>query len=229
MTRSTTKKNRRVAPFRKAPLLLMLVLLHVSSQAAAESAFGPTRGTVRRIDGPDPNRPRGDGVYGRFGGDVALQIGAGVEGDFRNPSFRPLALGSVSLYQTIGAYATYRESVAPADPWARVVSAGLIVSPLFLLRWPRSLETGSATWDLTVDSLALVGGVCFPEEDGAGFFGAPAAEFGLEMGVPLLRRANGLFLKARAQFTTSNEIAPAAFLWLSWQGFVNAGLLKVDQ
>lgn len=230
MTRSTTK----FPPLSKAPRpkvlwLLLLALAHFPAQAHAESAFGPTRGTVRRIESPDPNTPRGDGVYGRFNGDVSLQIGAGVEGDFRQPSFRPLVLGSVSLYQTLGAYATYRESVARSDPWARVTSLGLMVSPLFLIRWPRSWETGSPTWDLTVDSLALIGGVSFPEVKGQGLFGAPTAEFGLEIGVPLLGRANGLFLRTRAQLTTGDDIAPAAFLWLSWQGFMNVGLLNIDK
>jgi hypothetical protein len=168
-------------------------------------------------------------VYGRFNGNVSLQGGAGVEGDFQTPTFRPLLIGNFSLYQTLGVYASYREPLTRSDPWARVVSTGLVLSPLFLIRWPRSFETGAATWDLTLDSLALVGGVAFTQPDGAGFFAAPEAEFGMEMGLPLMGRANGLFLRTRVQLTTGEELAPSAWLWLSWQGFVSVGLLKVDR
>lgn len=201
----------------------------LATHARAESAFGPTKGTVRRIESPDPNAPRGDGVYGRFNGDLSLQVGAGVEGDFRGPAFRPLLLASASVYQTLSVYGSFRESFSDSDPADRVVSAGLMVSPLFLIRWPRSLETGAATWDLTLDSLAVVGGLAFPQERDANLFAKPAAEFGVELGVPLLRRANGLFLRSRGQLTTGEELAPSVWLWLSWQGFVNAGILKGDR
>lgn len=201
----------------------------LATQAQAESAFGPTKGTVRRIESPEPNAPRGDGVYGRFNGDLSLQVGAGVEGDFRGPTFRPLLLGTASVYQTLSVYGSYREAFSDSDPLDRVVSAGLMVSPLFLIRWPRSFETGAATWDLTVDSLAVVGGVAFPQERGRDLFARPAAEFGVEFGVPLLGRANGLFLRSRGKLTTGEQLAPSVWLWLSWQGFVNAGILKVER
>lgn len=200
-----------------------------TTQARAESAFGPTKGTVRRIDSPEPNAPPGDGVYGRFNGDVSLQFGAGVEAALQEPTFRPLVLGNVSLYQTLGVYGSYRESISDSDPWQRVISAGLAVSPLFLIRWPRSLETGAATWDLTLDSLALVCGVTFPQVDDSGIFATPRAEFGVEFGVPLLKRANGLFLRSRGQLTSGEQLAPSVWLWLSFQGFVNAGILQVDR
>lgn len=229
MTPSTIKIVGRIARLGVLASSGLLTTILAPPFAQAESAFGPTRGTVRRIEDPAPNSTRGDGVYGRFNGDLALQIGAGAEGDLRETTFRPLLLGSVSFYQTIGVYGTYRESFADADPWARVVSTGLVVSPLFLIRWPRAWQTGAPTLDLTVDSLALVGGVSFPEDDNAGLFGSPAAELGLEVGVPLMGRANGLFLRTRVQLTTGDDIAPATFLWLSWQGFVSAGLLPVDK
>lgn len=206
----------------------MLTASLLATNAMAESAFGPTNGTVKRIESPDPNSPNGDGVYGRFNGDLSLQIGAGVEGDLRVPTFRPLLLGSVSVYQSLGIYASYREAVGNFDPSARVVSAGIMVSPLFMIRWPRSWETGAATWDLTVDSLTLVGGISFPEEQHAALFSSPAAEFGLEIGAPLLGRANGLFLRSRGQLTTGEELVPSVWLWLSWQGFVNAGILNIE-
>lgn len=207
----------------------LLAATFLPAEARAEDAFGPTNGTVRRIESPDPHSGRGDGVYGRFNGDLALQVGGGVEGDFQVPTPRPLLLGNFSFYQTLGLYASYRESFADSDRWARVVSTGIMVSPFFLIRWPKSWESGRATWDLTVDSLALVGGISFPQHDNGGLFASPTAEFGLELGVPLLGRANGLFLRSRGQLTTGTELTPSAWLWLSWQGFVNVGILEVGK
>lgn len=209
--------------------MVAVACLCAPANARAETAFGPTRGTVERIESPEPGGPDGNGVYGRFNGDLSLQIGGGVEGDFARPSLRPLLTGDVMVYQTVGVFGSFRQSTSSSDPWERVLSAGLVVSPLFLVRWPRAWETGASTWDLTVDSLALFGGLSLPQPQDGGLFDSPRAELGLQLGVPLLGRANGLFLRSRAQATSGPEWVPAAWLWLSWQGFIHTGLLKVDR
>lgn len=216
-------------PTSRALALTLGALAFATSPAHAETAFGPTHGTVERIDSPEPGRVEGDGVYGRFNGDLSLQIGGGLESDFVKPTFRPLLIGDISVYQTIGLYGAFRESVASSDPWQRALSTGLVLSPLFLVRWPRAWESGAATWDLAVDSLSIVGGVSFVQESAKPLFDSPRAELGLQVGVPLLGRANGLFLRARGQVTSGEQWAPAAWLWISWQGFVHTGLLSVDR
>jgi hypothetical protein len=212
-----------------AAALFLSAACSFSGELRAESAFGETRGTVNRISDPDENAPKGDGVYGRFNGDVSFQIGAGAEIPFDTGSARPLLTGDVTLYQTVGLYGSYRHGLGSRDPWARAVSAGVTVSPLFLIRFPRSWETGAAFFDLTLDSLALTAGAALAEPIDGTLLDQVVGEFGLQAGAPLLGKANGLWLRARGSYISGPDAGAAAWLWLSWQGFVHAGIFRVDK
>src|SRR5690606_23630613 len=120
-------------------------------------------------------------------------------------------------------------ALGASDPLVRALSMGVSLSPLFLLRFPRSWETGSALFDLTLDSLALTAGAVLAEPVDGMLFEKPMGEFGLQVGVPLLGKANGLWLRTRGQFTAGPDAGGAAWIWFSWQGFVHAGILRVDR
>jgi hypothetical protein len=203
--------------------------LFFAAPAHAESAFGDSHGTIARVDDPAEETKSGDGVYGRFNGDMSLQIGAGVEAEFSELAFRPALHGDFMLYQTAGLYGSYRKSVSDEDPAEQVASVGLQLAPLFLIRWPRAWESGPALLDLTVDSLSLYAGAHFTHPRGGDFAESIGLETGLSLGVPLLGRANGLWLRSRGGvFTAEDEWSGSAWLYLSWQGFVHTGLLEVD-
>ena len=204
------------------------VVLGSPRHLCAESAFGETHGTVERISDPHESSPQGDGVYGRLNGDLSFQIGAGAEVPFGTGSVRPLVTGDITVYQTLGLYGSYRHAVASRDPVVRALSMGVSISPLFLIRFTRSLQTGAALFDLTLDSLALTAGASFAEPVGGTLIDNVGGEFGLQAGVPLLGRANGLWLRGRGQISSGPDMYGAVWLWLSWQGFVHAGILRVD-
>jgi hypothetical protein len=206
---------------------LLACSLALVSSSRAESAFGETKSDLSRVEDPAP-QTQGDGVYGRLNGDLSLQIGAGLEADFRSPSFRPLVVGDLTIYQTAGLYGSFRQAVQASDPTERLLSAGLVVSPLFLLRWSRGLEGNAPVLDLTLDSLGVTAGAVTTAPAGGALFNDVDAELGLQLGVPVMGRANGLWLRTRAQIITGPELGGAAWLWLSWQGFVHTGLLAVD-
>ena len=96
-----------------------------------------------------------DGVYGRFDGDLSLALGAGGELGFDPASPRLLGTLTLRYYSLVGIYAGYREGVRDRDPLARGISAGILLEPLFLLRWTRGATTGSPFWDLTLDSIGI--------------------------------------------------------------------------
>src|SRR5690606_27948476 len=147
------------APLLGAALLLVApsVIADVSGSATPEDPFG---GRPRPAEPP----PRGDragafdqatvdGVYGRFDGDLSLAVGLGGELGFDPASPRLLGTLALRYYSLVGLYAGYRESLRDVDPQARGLSVGLLLEPLFLLRWTRAATTGSPFWDLTIDSL----------------------------------------------------------------------------
>jgi hypothetical protein len=172
----------------------------------------------------------GDGVYGRFNGDMSLQIGAGLEVAPGPGVVRPLVFGDFSIYETAGLYGTFRQSVAETDPLVRLASIGLGVSPLFLLRWSRARQIGHPVPDLIIDSLTVSGGMYVGQLRDEAFGDPLGFEGGLSVGFPLMARANGLWLRARGNLLTGNERAQGT-IWLlvTFQGFVHTGLLSVDR
>jgi hypothetical protein len=134
----------------------------------------------------------GDGVYGRFDGDLWLTLGAGVEWSH---GVRPAIEARALYYHTLGLVVRYADAFDRDAFVRRDGSVGIEIRPLFLPRWSRDKEFQVAFTDLTLDSLTL--GV-------AGYLAVPQNRdnlLGVELfagfGVPLLGRASGPWLEAR--------------------------------
>jgi hypothetical protein len=209
-----------------AAALLGNLLFWPSGSALAEES--PAR-TIQRVEDPEGRRASGDGVYGRFDGDLSFRVGLGGEASFAGPSLRPLLLANLSLYQTLGFYTAFRKGITQVDPRLSVVSVGGSLSPLFLLRWRSNAANGSPFWDMTLDSIALTLGAHLDHPRGGSFGEVAGFEGGVELGTPLGSEAGGLWLRARANWLAGGEGSDAtAWLYLAWEEFFFAGLLPVD-
>lgn len=168
-----------------------------------------------------PARKGGDGVHGRFDGDLAWSLGAGAEVGFSPASPRLMATAALRYYSFIGWYGSYRESLRDVDPVVRGVSTGILLEPLFLLRWSRGASTESPFWDLTIDSFGVSVGAHFEQAQDTGFGTLRGLEAGVGGGIPLMGSAQGLWLRGRAHLRGSEDRALEPVLWLTleWQGF----------
>jgi hypothetical protein len=145
---------------------------------------------------------RADGVYGRFDGDVALSLEAGVsEALGAGVGGESLALrGGVFYLGTVGLACQYNEAFdIAALPLARSVVGAIELRPLFLGRWASDLEHGPALLDLFVDSLALGMGIygAWPEA-AAGFYPHHGLELSLGVSLPFIAQASAPFVALRA-------------------------------
>lgn len=169
-----------------------------------------------------------DGVYGRFDGDLSLSVGGGAE--LALDPAHPRWLGSLALryYSLVGVYTTYRESFDEDDPIRRGLSAGLLVEPLFLLRWTRAEGGASAFWDLVIDSLGVSAGAALLQPRGEDFFDprGRGVELGLGLGVPLFAWAEGAWLRTRGLVRWRDDGSADTVLWLTleWQSFFQSPL-----
>jgi len=152
----------------------------------------------RRRDSPPNEEPyyRGDGVYGRFDGELALLPAVGMNYNASGWSTE-LALSGYYL-NTIGVVFRHNEGrwspIAPRADFT-VSSLSLAVRPLFLLRWSQNLEQGPSFLDLLIDSLTLSVGSYWSQQHSL-----DRQRYGLEtelsVGFPLLGRAHGPWLTA---------------------------------
>lgn len=197
----------------------------------AEDPFGgrprPAAPAPQGAEHADPfDQATVDGVYGRFDGDLSLAVGLGGELGFDPASPRLLGTLALRYYSLVGLYAGYRESLRDVDPQARGLSVGLLLEPLFLLRWTRAATTGSPFWDLTIDSLGLSFGAHLDQPEGGSFASSRGFELGLGAGVPLLARAGGPWLRAQGQlrWVEDGAVDPVLWLTLEWRTFFESGL-----
>lgn len=169
-----------------------------------------------------------DGVYGRLDGDVTLgaALGAEIGRD------RPRASGRLAAHYfwTVGAMATYRDSLSNEDTRARIVSFAIDLRPAFLIRWPRNLEHGPPWLDLVVDAWSLDVGAYF----GWPGTGASAPETGLQAGLgfalPLTGSAAGPWLGARGilgwpELTPDRSPWGSGLVTLGYDWIFDSGLL----
>jgi len=165
---------------------------------------------------------RGDAVYGRFDGPLALSLGAGLEVAGASGVARPAALASLRFYQTVGLAVGFAQAVAESDPLERSLATCVVVEPLFLLRWSADREWGRAFWDLTLDSLSLSLGAVIAEPRAGSFGDAAGFRLGLGAGLPLLGRANGPWLRLGGRMDTGlGESVEGSFhASLEWQLFM---------
>lgn len=180
-----------------------------------EPSTSPIRGEVGNNDEPHG----GDGVYGRFDGDLALTLGLGVELDGNT---RGALLGRALYYHSAGLVLGYSDAFGADDAQiTRLGFAGVEIRPLFLPRWALDLEFNTPTLDLALDSLALGASVYRAYRSEAAGGARSGIELSLGFGVPLFGRAQGLWLEARGFLRPGLDSATEGVLFgLSYYGAV---------
>lgn len=216
-------------------MMLHLVMLSALVHPPAPTptlVVSPNLAHVARVEDPANTKGGGDGVYGRFDGDFSLRVGLGGEWDAQAAALRPLARLDWVGYQTLGLYLLYRQSVMKSDEALNIASVGISLSPLFLFRWSKALESGHAYGDLLLDSLTLSVGAALGTPRRGSFAEASGLELGLELGLPILPRADGPWLRVRGNLASGRDNlgfeqswGGGVMLWLDWQFFFHLGLL----
>jgi hypothetical protein len=207
-------------------------VISLTGLAFAKSPHPLNTGKISRVEDPAKTKGSGDGVYGRFNGDFSYRLSLGAEFDLGTDTVRLLTLAELVTYQTLGLYGSFGEALSPNDPETRHVSFGLSLTPLFLWRWSRARETGYSVWDLTLDSFGLAGGLRLTQPQGGSFANDLGLELGAVLGAPLLARANGPWLRVRANLLTgrgslqdNGSLGAALWVYLTWEGFFEVGIL----
>jgi hypothetical protein len=169
----------------------------------------PTRARAESI-GVNPGTASGDGVYGRFDGDVDLGMGVGLRA--AAPGLGPNLRLTSHFMATVGLSVDLTWPVLGDHDWS--LGTGIDLKPLFLPRWALNLQQGPAFWDLLLDSLSVSGGPVFqPLNDGRVGFGL---EVGL--GLPLSSHAHGFWLNVRGASRWVGDAPPlGGLVSLSWQ------------
>lgn len=172
-----------------------------------------------------------DGVYGRLDGDLGLSLGAGV-GVAKGGALAAL-LGRAIFLDSVGMYASYVDALDAERSLSRSFSVGVELRPLFLARWANGLETGPATLDLAIDSLALDIGAFWSSPARSSSPSTPGLEIASGFEVPLLGRASGPWVGIRGALRwkasdfagtggNASERGAIAMLTFSWQGRVTS-------
>jgi hypothetical protein len=137
----------------------------------------------------------GDSSYGRIDRDVVLAAGAGIA--VVPGGVRPDLDVRLRYLDTAGIFVTYEDGPmvrSESDP-VRVLTTGLEVRPLFLIRWLKGLETSDARFDLAVDSIGLEIGAAFLQPPAAAFAATRGLEVGLGIELPILTVAAGPWVR----------------------------------
>ena len=131
---------RRVA-FGALWLAALLLAPRVSQAEAARERLRPTAAASA------------DGVYGRFDGDLDLGFALGAEFGSAGDA-APALRASAHYFSIAGVYASGR--IKASDQSApSLFGLGVDLRPLFVPRWVKGYQTGSARFDLSLDSLSL--------------------------------------------------------------------------
>lgn len=202
-----------------------------SAQAESETGWDPGDATTSTLEGEvqgSESFTRGDGVYGRFDGDVELALAAGAE--LEDDAQRAAARLSLHYFSMMGLGAGYAERVGE-DGAERVVSLGVDLRPAFIPRWSRGYQQGPGVLDLVIDSISLGVGAFWATPDGGDFGDRRGFELSGGLGVPLTGRSPGPWIEARAlgrwpELTASESGSgeAVALLLLSWHAFVTTPL-----
>jgi hypothetical protein len=164
----------------------------------------------------EPAPSRGDGVYGRFDGDLDAAWGLGTA-----------QLGSQTLLATrtslhyFSTAGVWLSAGLPLDSSAAPTLAfGVDLRPAFLPRFTEDLQQGPALLDLTLDSISLSLGPFFQLARAEGSNAPPerGLELSLGFGLPLFAEAQGPWLEARAlgQFPDARSGNFGGLLLISW-------------
>jgi len=200
-----------------------LALAGALSFAVFAQAQTRTAATVRgEVKGPDS--ASGDGVYGRFDGDVEVGLGLGAELD-PGAERRFAARADLHYFAMAGAYFGYADALRTSDDPERSerrLALGVDLRPLFIPRWALDMQQGPAFVDLTLDSISLGMGVFWAEPGGGAFGDQRGFEASLGFGLPLTGSAGGPWLEARGGLRWPDESAREESLLalLTWRVFV---------
>jgi hypothetical protein len=137
-----------------------------------------------------------DGAYGRLDGDLDLRLDAGAAFAAGGPA---LAVSATALYlQTAGVYTHYTDALGGRGPdVARSIAVGVLLTPLFLVRYASNLEQGPARLDLFIDSIGIELGAFWDAPRGGALRPDPGLELGFVVGFPILPQVTGPFLGLR--------------------------------
>ena len=183
------------------------------------AALAPRPAQAESASARSASGATGDGVYGRFDGDLDLGLALGAElGSAGHAA--PAVRASAHYFSIAGVYVAGR--IKAGDQSApSLFGVGVDLRPLFVPRWAKGYETGPGLFDLTLDSLSLSLGA---------FWAQPAAhepeatrgfDAQLGFGIPLLATAAGPWLEARGalRYPDGASREEAVILALSWHGF----------
>lgn len=162
------------------------------------------------VSGVSPATGSGDGVYGRFDGDVDWGLGVGIRSGA--PGVGPNARLSAHFLSTVGLTVEATWPLLYERKWSLATAVDL--RPLFLPRWALDLEQGPAFLDLMLDSISVSGGPVFHPLDPVGVgFGVEAG-----FGIPLSSHAQGWWLHVRGSSRWVDDRPPlGGVVLLSWQ------------
>jgi hypothetical protein len=218
-----------------------ILLSAVSVSPASAETWDPGRRTTATVDDeviPAEPGGAGDGVYGRFDGDLALGVGLGAE---LGQNTRAAARLSLHYFYMAGVYASYRDTLsgrsdeadtsddARAALAARVLSFGIDLRPAFIPRWSRSYEQGPSFLDLALDSISLGMGAFFAEPPGGALGDGRGFELSLGFGLPIVGQASGPWLEARGLLSlpdAGESSTTTALVLLSWHTLFDSPLAR---
>jgi len=166
---------------------------------------GAALALVGRANDASADRGNADSTFGRIGGDIAAVGGAGVVA--ASGGVRAEAELRLRYLETAGVFVTYEDAAAigsAAEP-RRVLSPGIELRPLFLLRWLRGSETQRARLDLALDSIGIEIGATFGQPVGTSFATQRGLEVGLGFELPVLERASGPWIGIRGALRWSDS------------------------
>lgn len=167
----------------------------------------------------DPGTAQGDGVYGRFDGDIDVGVGLGAR--LGAPGLGPNLRLSGHFLSSVGLLLDVTYPVTGRTGWS--LGTAIDLRPLFLPRWALDLEQGPAFVDLLVDSISVSAGPVFHP------LGNSEVGVGVEagFGIPLSERARGLWLDLRGSGRWVGDASPwGALVSLSWHTSLISPLVR---
>lgn len=206
-------------------------LLCAPALADAPVRWEPGRRTTSRVEGqvdaPEPGQVT-DGVYGRFGGDLELSLGAALELD--DGGQRAGGRLALHYFSMLGVAGSYLERTG-GEGGERLASIGVDLRPAFIPRWSKDMEQGPGFVDLALDSISIGLAAFWATPPGADFGDLRGFELSGGLGLPLFGQAPGPWLEARALGRWSEQSLgrgdsgeAVALVVLSWHAFVSTPL-----
>ncbi|MFZ5889718.1 MAG: hypothetical protein ACOY0T_01505 [Myxococcota bacterium] len=211
---------------RSSALWFFAISIANSAHAETESeSWEPGEEVAATVKGearPSDRLRSGDGVYGRFDGDLWLSLAAGVEWSH---GVRPALTGRALYYQSAGLVLGYADAFDKDAFVRRDGFVGVELRPLFLPRWALDAQFQNAFLDLTLDSLSFGAGAYLAQTREQS--SKAGVELFLGLGLPLLARAGGPWLDVRGFLRPGlDEATRGVSFSLSWYAPVLTPVVK---